>query len=444
MTRIFAAAFVFFAVVAYDHHAEEVTDAKMAQTIQKTFADARRAAKDIPYRWHKFESYLAIAYDEWKSGLKEESTKDFKTAFKLAEDAPEEAFKNLIISQRSSWLFQVAIRQALSGDAKGAGDQLLRIPLTPSEKKGSIQDNARAYVFSLIASGLAEAGKTEEAHEIAKKIDWPYLAHDALVNIRLATKDVPGATQVAKKASTPLSRCQFLHRIAKHHLDAGQKVEAIEILNKCSQLLMEGKWMEPDLLEAGKCAILLAQAGAAQAALELMEKIPEPASFHNEYLAQIWLAAGNLEKALACARLQMKFKPANELPMQLVAVARAKNKDFAGALETIEEMSEPFFKTDALLAVSRLHSKGGRTKEARMLALQAIAIADKTPDEETNFNPHITRASLFHTICEACAEIGAEADARAWIGRQINPHFQAYGLSGVAHGLSNRLKPKEK
>ncbi|MCI0743014.1 MAG: hypothetical protein L0Y72_28630 [Gemmataceae bacterium] len=439
MTRLFAAAFVLSAIVAKGLHAADVIDAKKAQTIQQTFADARRAAEDIPDHWFKFKTFLVIAHDEWKASLKEESTKDFDRAFKLAEDAPEEAFKN-VRSQRASWLFQVATWQAL-GDPKGARDHLQRIPPTPSEKQFDRQDYERAYAIAWIAKTLADAGKTEEAHEIAKKIDIPHISHEALVGIQLTSKDVPGATQVAEKESTLFYQCRLYHRIAKHQLDAGRKVEAKEILNKCRQL-MEGKWKEAGLLEAGELAVLIARTGDFKASLEWMDKIPEPEnklfSFRNKHLTQIWIAAGNLEKALTFARLQAKSNPENELPMQLVAVARAENKDSKGALETIEEMSEPYFKTNALLAVSRLHFKAARTKEARAHALEAIAIADKTPDEETKFEFQITRASLIHTICEACAEFGAEADARAWIGRQINPHFQAHGLSGVALGLSKR------
>jgi tetratricopeptide (TPR) repeat protein len=407
------------------------------KAIQDVLKEALDAAEQIPAPYEQSRALGRIAKTQAMAGFKEQAKKTFEKAFKVAESIGKDGAKRDFA--RKEMGFFVAEMMAEAGDISGA--------LSAADKI----DNGN-YWFGFIGKivGLyLDREEFDKTMEIATKHpDSNY------VIVLIATKKAEKgkwkeAMEMVQSIKDERDKAELFMAFGRLQTKSGKKTAAAEWFQKASKIidrLPKGRKESLGRKEVLQFAFasVLRDAGETSAALKILEGMPADSkyeiSFREAGLVQFYCHAKQFSKALEHAR-KGREALGSETAFWHMARAQAEVGDFKGAQATLDEMKMPDFKVYSLMDISKVHFKNGNTDKAISSLREAMELTNKVPEAKINFTFTPGKANNYYKISLALTELGLADTARAWLARQISPHWQAWGYVGVAEGL---LQKREK
>jgi len=333
-------------------------------------------------------AYHAIAYD--KLGLKDKADELFSKALEIAKTIHSPLFKSIywpIIvgkyaregdpikaleaaktvndpSDKSDMLNIIAARY----NKLGQNDKVIQLLSKALEVTETVNDpREKADMLNVIASSYAKSGQEDKAIQILSK-----------------------SLDVAKSINT-LSQKAFLFRtIGSKYSELGQKVKAIQLLSEALEMAEDVKkssYKSSVLADIASGYAKLGQKNKADElfskAFEIAERInnPRDKSTALTNLAKKHAGIGEKNKAfqLLVKSLEAdKFVENNLKPYMLSIIGNQYvnlgQKDhavqlFSKALEVVKTVSEPYYKSKALINIATMHPKQDRKLEDKTMTI---------------------------------------------------------------------------
>jgi RNA polymerase sigma factor (sigma-70 family) len=297
-----------------------------------------------------------------------------------------------------------------------------------------------------IASAQARAGDIDGARQTAKMIDDAGdqgIALHAIAKALAERHEFDLALQTTQTMASEFDKTSALVDIAAAQLRS-QDPAFPQTLNQAKAAaaaipIFIGGSKEPSDFKPNtlaQIAGILAESKAVDEARQVANSVTKPPwqDIAWKVIAKVEADRGEIDTALESTRRIQNPDEKSECLKNIVA-AVAQRGDFAKASSLAGTIPGRLWRHAALLEVAKGQARSGQRANAHKVFEQILT---ETRDVRDGSNLGGARQASLFRLAAAQAELGAEAEALAWIVREDSPQIQAWALLSLAKTVAER------